>query len=480
MKITSLVLLPIILHIMTGCRPVRDSDKILKEIQENLIAGNLRDAIHVADSLKKFCSEDKQIFRKADSLEQIAERIGLDFSFSEGEVIKQIEKGTNRLKAEDNVEWEKKGWLEWRLINGNKMYFRRAASNLQLLMKFYKNKQERLREIADDPDMIFRLKHTEEVYKSSDNQNKPVIPVNLNITYTITLHPDVVPEGESIHCWLPWPKDGNARQQNIKLLNTSNPKYIHAPDSSIHSTVYMEEVSKKGIPTIFQVSFSYQSKAQYFNIAEQTILPYNKESGTYKKYTSEQLPHICFSENIKRLADSITGKEENPASIVRKIYYWFKENIPWTGAPEYSIISNIPEYVYKNKRGDCGMQTFMFMSMLRYRGIPVRWQSGWMVPPGAENLHDWCEVYYEGTGWVPVDISYDLQKSGTTGVKEFYLSGIDSYRFIVNDGVAGPLYPEKQFLRSEPYDFQRVEVEWKGGNLYFDKWDYDMKIEYLK
>jgi hypothetical protein len=49
---------------------------------------------------------------------------------------------------------------------------------------------------------------------------------------------------------------------------------------------------------------------------------------------------------------------------------------------------------------------------------------------------------------------------------------------IINDGIGGPLHPEKKFLRSEPYDFQRGEVEWNGGNLYFDKWDYDMKIEY--
>ncbi|MGA2406536.1 MAG: transglutaminase domain-containing protein [Bacteroidales bacterium] len=58
--------------------------------------------------------------------------------------------------------------------------------------------------------------------------------------------------------------------------------------------------------------------------------------------------------------------------------------------------------------------------------IPVRWQSGWMVPPGAENLHDWCEVYFEGTGWVPVDVSYDLQKSDNITIRDFYLSGIDS------------------------------------------------------
>jgi hypothetical protein len=126
------------------------------------------------------------------------------------------------------------------------------------------------------------------------------------------------------------------------------------------------------------------------------------------------------------------------------------------------------------------MQTFLFISMLRYKGIPVRWQSGWMMPPDNENLHDWCEVYYEGTGWVPVDVSYDLQKSSNLTIRDFYLSGVDSYRLIVNEGVAGPLHPEKKYLRSEPYDFQRGEVEWKGGNLYFDKWDYEMKIEYLK
>jgi hypothetical protein len=33
-------------------------------------------------------------------------------------------------------------------------------------------------------------------------------------------------------------------------------------------------------------------------------------------------------------------------------------------------------------------------------------------------------------------------------------------------------------MRSEPVDFQRGEVEWRGGNLYFDKWDYHMEVSY--
>ncbi len=423
---------------------------------------------------------NSQLSNKSDSLKQISERISLDFSVTEDQVKSQIEKRFGPFTPADKEIWEKKGWLEYRLINGNKMYFNRAASNLMLLKAFYEKKEERQNKIDNDSGMVFRRKHTEEAFKTSGNQSAPVVPVNIKITYTITVKQDVVPDGETIRCWMPWPKENHSRQKNVELLNSSNREYLIAPDSSIHSTIYMEEKSKKGFPTDFEISFLYQSRAQYFNLGTLKPLPYDKTTANYKKYTSEQLPQICFTEHIKRLTDSIVGPEENPSEVVKKIYLWFKENIPWTGALEYSVMQNIPEYVYQNRRGDCGMQTFLYMSMLRYKGIPVKWQSGWMVPPGEENLHDWCEVYYEGIGWVPSDVSYDLQKSEKPEIKQYYLSGIDSYRLIVNDGISGPLHPEKQFMRSEPYDFQRGEVEWKGGNLYFDKWNYHMKIEYIK
>lgn len=469
---------PLLFIVLLGCRTSTDFSQVLEDMQENLDFGNISTVIQTADSLKKVNGINKEILHVADSLKQIAERISLEFSVSENQEIADIKKMNSSASPEEIAFWEKKGWLEWRMIDGKKKYFNRAASNLMLLKKFYEQKDKKLPETADNQEMAFRLKHIEQVLKSSDNQSDPVAPVKMKITYTITVHPDAVPEGEKIRCWLPWPKSNYPRQKDIVLLNTSNPEYIISPDTAVHSTIYMEEQAKKGTAVIFQISFNYVSYAQYFKMSDIKILPYDKTSENYQKYTAEQLPHICFSDNVKKLADSIAGNDSNPASIVRKIYSWFKENIPWAGALEYSIIPSIPEYVIQNRRGDCGMQTFLFMSMLRYKGIPVRWQSGWMMPPDNQNLHDWCEVYYEGAGWVSVDVSYDLQKSENSLIRYFYMSGIDSYRFVVNDGVAGPLHPEKLFLRSEPNDFQRGEVEWKGGNLYFDKWDYNMKIEY--
>jgi hypothetical protein len=118
--------------------------------------------------------------------------------------------------------------------------------------------------------------------------------------------------------------------------------------------------------------------------------------------------------------------------------------------------------------------------MARCAGVPAKWQSGWMMHPGNLNLHDWAEIYYEGIGWVPVDQSFGRVESalGNDEVYYFYTKGIDAYRMIVNQDISAPLFPAKIYPRSETVDFQRGEVEWKGGNLYFDRWNYDMEVKY--
>jgi transglutaminase-like putative cysteine protease len=101
-----------------------------------------------------------------------------------------------------------------------------------------------------------------------------------------------------------------------------------------------------------------------------------------------------------------------------------------------------------------------------------------MMHPPEVNLHDWCEIYIDGYGWIPVDQSFGIKNYLNESQQYFYLGGIDAYRLIVNDDYSKPLFPAKIYPRSETVDFQRGEVEWKGGNLYFDKWNYSMEIEY--
>jgi transglutaminase-like putative cysteine protease len=464
--------------LFSGCRQSPDPGILLAKLESDLVKGNFAGMEMLADSIKKLEPADIKTAVKADSLVEIARRTEIDFPVPEEVFRAQLKEKTGGFSESEFESWEKNRWLEWKLINGEKKYFRRAASNLILLRNHRYS-----RAIADSVNSLseeihFRRKHIGSVINASRESGKPVMPVEMTVNYTLTVKPDAVPEGKIIRCWLPYPKENHLRQQKVKLISASHENFIVAPDSATHRTIYMEQKAVKNQSATFKVSFCFESSAVYFDPAGTEILPYDINSKIVKTYTSEQLPHICFTEKVRQLADSITGSETKPFEILKKIYYWIDANIPWAGALEYSTIPNIPEYVLTNRRGDCGMQTFLLMSMLRYKGIPVRWQSGWMMPPGNENLHDWCEVYFEGSGWIPVDMSYGLQYSDNKSIREFYVTGIDSYRMILNDGVAGKLYPEKQFLRSEPYDFQRGEVEWEGGNLYFDKWSYDIGIEY--
>lgn len=480
MKIIRWILICGLLWFLVACKQAPESTDIIKRMVSDLESGNLKMVIAIADSIEKSNTDNTRLKEIADSLSDISERIYLDFPYSEKQVLLDMEKRAVIFSQMDKETWEKRGWLESRIIDGEKRYFSRAVTNLALLRLFHEDKKGWNESNVNDPVNIFRLKNTSDIVRSSSGKMDPSVPVNMMITYTITVDADAVPDGEIVRCWMPWPKNNLPRQRNVELLETSMKDYVISPDSSIHSTLYMEQKTKKSTPSVFKIAFKYQSSGQYFDPDNIKAEKYDKNSELFKKYTSEQPPQIRFSEKVRHLADSITAGENDPRLEVKKIYNWFKENIPWAGALEYSIMPDIPGYVIKNRRGDCGMQTLLYISMLRYKGIPVRWQSGWMVPEIGKNLHDWCEIYYEGTGWVPSDISYDLQNSGDDKVRNFFISGIDSYRLILNDGISGKLFPEKKFYRSEPYDFQRGEVEWKGGNLYFDKWSYDMKIEYLK
>ena len=110
-----------------------------------------------------------------------------------------------------------------------------------------------------------------------------------------------------------------------------------------------------------------------------------------------------------------------------------------------------------------------------------RWQSGFMLHPGFENLHDWAEIYLVGLGWVPVDQSFGLQRRLLPeSERYFYLGGMDGFRWVVNSGISGNFLPAKEHERSETIDFQRGEVELRGGNLYFDSWDYSFEVTSLK
>lgn len=405
-------------------------------------------------------------------------RIEREFSLTEADVVDRLSEYFGDSTTFYMPKWEADKSLEYRLINGQKKYFKNGVSNLFRLNEFAKARKEKLKGEYADPLIAYCLNHTTELVSKSNGEGELIHPVKNVFDYTIKLKADVVPAGETVRCWMPYPKESNGRQQNVELISINSDDFIIASDSLPQRSIYCEKIAEAGKEILFNVKFKTTSFAQVFFPDKMKLKDYDKTSKIYIENTKERAPQIVFTDRIKKLADEICGAETNPLKQVDLLYNWIDINIPWASALEYGIMPHIPGYVLDNMHGDCGMQTLLFMSMARYRGIPAKWQSGYMLHPGLVNLHDWCEVYYEGIGWVPLDQSFEMQKSENKYVRHFYKTGIDAHRLIVNDDFSGEFYPKKNWPRSEPVDFQRGELEWNGGNLYFSDWSYKMKVSY--
>lgn len=448
-----------------------ESDNLNNALNNEMRKGNLTKLIALADSIKLSTIKYDSIWMQADSFQQIAQRILIDFKYTEAEINKQLSERIGNYTTDEKEYWERTNLLENKLIDGEKRYFRNSVSNLlrKINAKNGLSKQSNLDK--------FKLNDTKQIIEQSKNSGSLVKPVTFDIVYTMTLNADALPDGEIVKCWMPLPKIIHNRHSDFQLISTSEKEFVIAPDTAYHHSIYMEKPAKSGKKTVFQIHYKYTSAAQYFDLNKIHPKDYDTTSYIYQNYVKEEKPHIIFSDRIKALADNIVGDEKLPVEIVKKLYKWIHNNIPWASALEYSTIECIPEYAIDNMKGDCGIKTLLFMSMARYKGIPVKWQSGWMLHPGMTNLHDWCEVFYQGIGWIPLDMSFGLQLSNNQNIKDFYVAGIDAYRMIVNDAISKDFYPKKKFLRSETCDFQRGEMEWKEGNLYFDKWDYQLKLK---
>lgn len=463
--------------LLTGCN-FRPGHKAYTYAEQLLANGELTEAAEVATEILK--SYNLSSFEKAkiDSILEMTYRIRQDYTLSDSDVLSKMGKYHPYMDNQDLARLEKSNALDYKIIDGEKKYFKNCVSNIFRLDTTYTSMYKRIHGEVRNTFPDFKLSHTGSILKDTAGNGHPVKPIRMKLNYTIKVRANAVPAGDTIRCWMPFPRENHDRQRDIRLISTEPAIYKISPATDLQRSVYLEKIAAADQPVSFHTEMELTSCAQSFQIKPDMIRPYQKESALYKENTAERPPQIIFNDKIKALARNILKGETNPLLQVKKIYQWINDSVTWASALEYSIIPDIPGFVMERRHGDCGMQTLLFMTLARSQGIPVKWQSGWMLHPGEVNLHDWCEVWYEGIGWVPLDQSFGLQNSPVPEIRDFYLTGIDSYRLIVNDDFSKPFTPSKVFFRSEPYDFQRGELEWKGGNLYFDKWSWHMEVTY--
>lgn len=407
---------------------------------------------------------------------EINRRIELDFNKDLHDILPYIQQYYSNVDSVKIAEWEQSGALEYTIINGEKRYFRNAAQNLFRIDK----EARKIKEIKEGNERMGReyiiKNHIEDVFSVKKHKNEVIFsnPQTWEFAFTVEINRENLQQkDDTLSVWLPYPRSDVNRQKGVEVLYSNCDLTIS--DSTGHSTAF---VRLSGNQDRVDVKYRFSTRAEYHSLPKKfkhrKADPSNPDLA---EYLEERKPHCIFSTKVRELADSIVGNETRPYFQARKLFEAMRRLYPWASAREYGTIENIPDYVIEQRHGDCGQISLLYIAMCRYKGIPARWQSGFMLHPGYENLHDWAEIYIEGMGWIPVDPSFGVREWGKNDEERyFYFGGIDAFRLVVNTDWGRELYPTKKYERSEPVDFQRGEVETKTKNLYFDVWKYRFNV----
>ena len=264
--------------------------------------------------------------------------------------------------------------------------------------------------------------------------------------------------GEEITVHIPYPAICDC-QPYSELIESSHPVYI---SEAGHRTACIKTVLKED--ETFFVTFKFDRVVRYIDLDDERV---SEEQPNF--YTDESLPHIRFTPYLVDLANKIKGDETNPLKIARRVYMYITENINYSYLRDYLYIDQIPEYVLKNGKGDCGAQALTFITLCRILNVPAKWESGLRVGPDINSVHDWAQIYIAPYGWIPVDLTDGggARRNLDDLKRQYSFGNIDPFRMTACNDFQMQFDPPKKFMRCDPYDNQLGEAEYNDYGLGF-------------
>jgi len=150
-----------------------------------------------------------------------------------------------------------------------------------------------------------------------------------------------------------------------------------------------------------QTSFDFDVTIHRYNFNFNKVtkeFPYDTSSNIFKQYTGISGESIDpNNKTIQLIGDAIWSHSSGYIDYARRCYEYVASHYNYI-KPGKSL-----QKVLSNGGGDCGGFSIIYISLLRYKGIPSR--PVIMVRPDG-TPHVWTDFYLENYGWVPVDVTY--------------------------------------------------------------------------
>ncbi len=407
------------------------------------------------DAIRRYMRHDlpPALVRRLELELAIAELMKHDYLIPEDELIERVRKKYPHFDADALRVCADRGHADFILRGGVRHYQRAAERNIRNCCGDYLKELEGVEVVKTVSK--FRHENADIMRKNGSRAFRFKVRISLRPT------DEAARRGETLRVHLPYPIDC-ASQSEIKLIASTATPIIAGEHQR---TAFFETPCKPGEDCF--VEFSYINRAVYTELDDAKAQVGYPDG--FDEYLCEEEPHIRFTPYLRELAAFIVGDEQNPLRRARLIYNWITENVGYSYMRHYFCLENIAEAAALNRRGDCGVQAILFITLCRIVGVPAAWQSGCAVNPDDIGDHDWAMFYVAPYGWLYADPSYGGGSfcNGDLEMRDFYFGNLDPFRLATTNRVCAPFTPDKYYMRRDPCDNQEGELEYTDRNLFW-------------
>lgn len=426
------------------------SANLPEDIMKKKWAGDYEGALELIDYRLKHSELTKMMRDRLEIEREIIKLLPDDYPIPRLQALQMVQERIPDFTEQEFHQLELEGALDYIYIHGEQYYYRRFLRTLLKVNPLIRKRAG----VVPDPESRMLSDTIASIKKNGTER------WHIRIRHEMSVRDSAFIPGETYLAHLPIPMPC-AQIENIRLICMSDNAVV-SPENQAQRTVAFARTMNSN--ESFFVEYEYDNVVRYvdFSAKPESVIPvYPHAAPVTDKDLSEHPPHICFTHYLRALATEIKGTESAPINIARKIYQYVTTKINYTFMRQYFLVENGAEYAALNMKGDCGIQTLLFITLCRISGIPARWQAGLYTPPDGVGNHDWCQFYVEPYGWLFCDCSFggSAWRAGDMERWEFYFGNLDPYRMVCNSAYQEGFYPPKRHSRIDPYDNQCGECE---------------------
>ena len=244
-----------------------------------------------------------------------------------------------------------------------------------------------------------------------------------------------------VSIWMPLSQ--SCYEQDVTYLSIDSPVAFHINEERHYGNkvVFIGPVRlKKGD----ELTATYRIHRRTVNIIE------DKDEDIKRHLVLTEKEEL--DENIKKFTDDIVSNEKDPLEVGRKIYFAIMDFLTYD-KDTIGCGPGVSVWTFENKSGRCADFHALFRSMMIYKGIPVRWEQGILIPYPSEKIFAgelegdcigtlcWTKFYIGNGKWVPVDLVEGHQRKD---MRDYFFGHLSPNRFNISTGRDITLNPPQQ------------------------------------